>query len=115
MPWHPDDDADREPFFGLGRDLRRGLPGIALPLRCNGHGGDSFITEEQARRLEAIRRQAKGPPYRMTFDFPPPVLSDEEMAKELAQAEYDDEMGVDPDPLTYTTLRAQTLEAAHRG
>ena len=70
------------------------------------------ISEEQAKRLEAIQRQAKGPPYRLTFDFPPPVLSDEEMAEELAQAERDDDMGVEPDPLTYTTLRAQTLEAA---
>lgn len=57
----------------------------------------------------------RGPPYRMTIEFSPPVLTKEEEAAELAQAEYDDDMGNFAfDPECYTTLCAQNVENAKR-
>ncbi len=68
------------------------------------------MTGEDA--LAEIRRLS-GPPYKMTIEFPPPVLTDEEEAAALAQAEYDDDMGNFGLPEgSYTELRAQTKEDA---
>jgi hypothetical protein len=69
------------------------------------------MTRDEA--LAEIRR-GHGPPYRMTIEFPPPVLTEEEEAAELAQAEYEDDMGIERDPETYTILRAQNAEDAKR-
>jgi hypothetical protein len=70
------------------------------------------MTREEAL---AIGRKLRGPPYRMTIEFPRPVLTEEEEAAALAQAEYDDIMGnFGFDPEDYTTLRAQNAEDAKR-
>jgi hypothetical protein len=53
-----------------------------------------------------------GPPYRMTIEYSPPVLTEKEEAAALAQAEYEDDMGIERDPETYTILRAQNAEDA---
>ena len=71
----------------------------------------SRMTREQAL---AEARKLRGPPYRMTIEFPPPALTEAEEAAELARAEYEDEMGIEPDPETYTILRAQNVEDARR-
>jgi hypothetical protein len=71
----------------------------------------SRMTREEA--LAEIRK-GYGPPYRMTIEFPPPVLTKEEEAEALAQAEYEDDMGIERDPETYTILRAQNAEDAMR-
>jgi hypothetical protein len=42
----------------------------------------------------------------------PGRLTEEEEAAELTQAEYEDIMGIEPDPETYTTLGAQNAEDA---
>jgi hypothetical protein len=61
-------------------------------------------------------RRLRGPPYRMTIEYPSPVLTEEEEAAALAQAEYDDITGnFEPDPEYYIILRAQNLEDAKRG
>jgi len=69
------------------------------------------MTREQAL---AEGRRGQGPPYRMTIELPAPVLTEEEEAEALAQAEYEDDMGIERDPETYTILRAQNLEDAKR-
>jgi hypothetical protein len=69
------------------------------------------MTREEAL---AEGRKLRGPPYRMTIEYPPPLLTEEEEAAELAQAEYDDDMGIERDPETYTILRAQNAEDAKR-
>jgi hypothetical protein len=40
--------------------------------------------------------------------------SEEEQAEALAQAEYEDDLGIERDPATYTILRAQNAEDAKR-
>jgi hypothetical protein len=71
------------------------------------------ITQDQLDEYLEQRRIAKGPPFRMTMEYPPPVLTPEEEAEALAQAEYDDDMGnFGADDGTYTVLRAQTQEDA---
>ena len=69
------------------------------------------------RREEALAegRRRRGPPYRMTIEYPLPVLTEKEEAAALAQAEYEDDMGIERDPETYTILRAQNPEGAKRG
>jgi hypothetical protein len=62
----------------------------------------------------AETRKGYGPPYRMTIEYPPPVRTKEEEAAWLAQAEYDNDMGVERDAETYTILRAQNAEDAMR-
>jgi hypothetical protein len=71
----------------------------------------SRMTREEA--LAEIRK-GYGPPYRMTIEYPPPVLTEEEAAQALAQAEYEDDMGIYRDPETYTILRAQNADDAMR-
>jgi hypothetical protein len=70
------------------------------------------MTREKAL---AEGRRLRGPPYRMTIEYLPPVLTKEEEAAALAQAEYEDDMGIERDPETYTILRAQNVEEAKRG
>jgi len=69
--------------------------------------------------LGAYRRKLRcnaGPPFRFELSYPPPVLTPEEEAEELAQAEHDDEMGLygipDDDNKGCTVLDAQNLEDA---
>ena len=69
------------------------------------------MTREEAL---AENRKGQGPPYRMTIELPAPVLTEEEEAEALAQAEYEDDMGIERDPETYTILRAQNPEDAKR-
>ena len=69
------------------------------------------MTREEA--LAEIRK-GYGPPYRMTIEFPPPARTKEEEAAWLAQAEYEDDMGIERDPGTYTILHAQNAEDAMR-
>jgi hypothetical protein len=69
------------------------------------------MTREEA--LVEIRR-GHGPPYRMTIEYPPPVLTEEEEAEALAQAQYEDDVGIERDPETYTILRAQNAEDARQ-
>jgi hypothetical protein len=69
------------------------------------------MTREEAL---AEGRRGQGPPYRMTIEYPPPVLTEKEEAEALAQAEYEDDMGIERDPETYTILRAQNPEDAIR-
>jgi hypothetical protein len=73
------------------------------------------ISPQKLGALRAAQRRAKGPPYRMTIEFPRPVLTEEEEAAALAQAEHDDIMGnFGFNPEDYTTLRAQNAEDAKR-
>jgi hypothetical protein len=68
------------------------------------------MTREEAL---AEGRRLRGPPYRMTIEYPHPPLSKEEEAAALAQAKYDGVMGnVDPDPKDYITLHAHNIENA---
>jgi hypothetical protein len=46
---------------------------------------DVQISPQKLGALRAAQRRAKGPPYRMTIEFPRPVLPEEEEAAELAQ------------------------------
>ena len=78
---------------------------------AQGARGDG-MTRELA--LAEMRRLGD-PPYKMTIEFPPLVLTEEEEAAALAQAEHDDDMGdFGVDPESYTTLRAQNAENAKR-
>jgi hypothetical protein len=67
-------------------------------------------------REEALAegRRLRGPPYRMTIEYALPMRTEEEEAAELAWAEYEDDMGIERDPETYTILRAQNAEDAKR-
>jgi hypothetical protein len=69
------------------------------------------MTREEAL---ADGRRLGGPPYRMTIEFPLPPLTKEEEADALAQAEYEDDTGIERDPETYTVLRAQNAKDAKR-
>jgi hypothetical protein len=69
------------------------------------------MTREEAL---AEGRRGQGPPYRMTIEFPSPARTEEEEAEALAQAEYEDDIGIERDPETYTILRAQNPEDAIR-
>jgi hypothetical protein len=52
------------------------------------------ISQEQLDEFRELRRRAEGPPFRMTIEFPRPVLTEDEEAAALAQAEHDDIMGI---------------------
>jgi hypothetical protein len=77
---------------------------------------DEWASADPSRmtREEALAETKKGygPPYRMTIEYPPPVLTEEEAAEALAQAGHDDDVGIERDPETYTILRAQNAEDA---
>jgi hypothetical protein len=67
------------------------------------------ITQEQLDDIRERQRIAKGPPFRMTIDYPQSPRTPEL----LAQAELDDLMGnVEAEEGTYITLQAQTREDA---
>ena len=82
---------------------------------------DIYNVKVSPQQLGALRRKSRlnaGPPFRYTLHYPPPVLTPEEEAEALAQAEYEDAMGIlcrgedgDNDP-DVTVLRAQNLEDA---
>jgi hypothetical protein len=73
------------------------------------------ISQEQLDEFRELRRRAEGPPFRMTIEYPRPVLTEEAEAAELAQAEHDDIMGnFGFDPEDYMTLRAQNADDAKR-
>lgn len=95
---------------------------------------EQFNVELSPQQLGAMRRQqrkVKGPPFRYVLEYAPAVLTAEEAADALAQAEDDEEayIGGIVDPLalaeaddeteivgaqegTYSVLSAQTLEDA---
>jgi len=71
------------------------------------------ISPQQLGAMRRQRREAKGPPFRYTLEYPPAVLTAGEEAEALAQAASDDEAGiVGAEEGTYSVLNAQTLEAA---
>jgi hypothetical protein len=70
------------------------------------------MTEQQYEWVREHLRRAAGPPFRMTIDFPPPVLTPDEEEKALADAEYADDMSLEPEEDTYILLSAQTKEGA---
>lgn len=71
------------------------------------------ISPQKLGAFRAAQRRAAGPPFRMSIEYPPPVLTPEEEAEALAQAEYDDDMGnFGMEPGTYTVLGALTLDNA---
>jgi hypothetical protein len=70
------------------------------------------MTEQQYEWFRERQRRAGGPPFRMMIDFPPPVLTPEEVEKALADAEYADDMGLEPEEDTCILLSAQTKEGA---
>jgi hypothetical protein len=73
------------------------------------------ISQEQLDAFRELQRRAEGLPFRMTIEYPRPVLTEEEEAAALAQAEHDDIMGnFGFDPEDYRTLRAQNAEDAKR-
>jgi hypothetical protein len=79
---------------------------------------EQYNVEISPQRLGAFRRQQRvnaGPPFRYSLSFPPPVLTPEEEAEALAQAEYDDDMGIlgrDEDEEGCVRLAAQDLDGA---
>jgi len=68
--------------------------------------------------LGAMRRRSRlnaGPPFRYAVHYPPPLLTGEEEAVMLAQAEYEDDTGIlgrGDDEEGCIRLAAQTLEDA---
>jgi hypothetical protein len=72
------------------------------------------ISEEQLAKFRAERRRAKGPPFRLMIEYPSPVLTPEEKVEAFARAQSLDELGIadEPDPASYTILRAQNAEDA---
>jgi hypothetical protein len=72
-----------------------------------------FESAHKGSVFSARQRRAKGPPFRMTIEYPLPVLAPAEEAEALAQAEYDDDMGNFAwEPGTYIVLHAQNAEDA---
>jgi len=93
-------------------DMARSSPRITRfdqdgGIRCRPTGKGANPTFKPAQL-------GRGPPYRMTIEYSLPVLTKEEEAAALAQAEYEDDMGIERDPETYTILRAQNPEDAKR-
>jgi hypothetical protein len=72
------------------------------------------ISPQKLGALRAAQRRAEGLPFH-DDRVSRPVLTEEEEAAALAQAEHDDIMGnFGFDPEDYTTLRAQNAEDAKR-
>ena len=67
-------------------------------------------------RNEAIQqtRARSAAPYRMEIEFPQPPLTDDEEADEQRRQQWFEATGElnEPDPASYTTLRALDLDAA---
>ena len=70
------------------------------------------ISPQKLGAFRAASRRAAGPPFRMVIAYPPPVLTPEEEEEALAQAEYNDDMGIIVEPDIYTVLDAQSVEDA---
>jgi hypothetical protein len=71
------------------------------------------ISPQKLGGFRAAQRRADGPPFRLSIEYPPPILAPEEEAEALARAEYDDNLGnYEWEPGTYTVLRAQNVEDA---